>query len=31
MEYLEFMLWKLAILAGLAFIYGLLIGLSKKL
>ena len=31
MEFIEYMLWKLAILAGLAFVYGLLIGLAKKM
>lgn len=30
MDYIEFLLWKLAILAALAFVYGLLIGLAKK-
>jgi hypothetical protein len=31
MDYIEFVLWKLAILAALAFVYGLLIGLAKEL
>lgn len=31
MDFIEFMLAKLAVLAVLAFVYGLLIGLAKKL
>ena len=30
MEFLDYMLWKVGIIAGLAFLYGLIFGLPPK-